>query len=165
MQNTVEGLRPPKAPDYRERLSPSIWLMAAAAVCAPMVALVIAPVDLTLALVVGVLAGVLIIAVMIALSPVVAVEDGRLRAGRARIDVSHLGDPLALTGDEARRARGQALDPRSWHVIRGGIDGVVTVPIEDPADPAPSWVISTRTPERVVAAIRRAKVRQRTPGT
>jgi hypothetical protein len=32
---------------YRERLSPSLWTLVAAAVCAPMVALALSPVDTT----------------------------------------------------------------------------------------------------------------------
>ena len=58
---------------------------------------------------------------------------------------------------EARRVRGPGLDPRDWHVIRGGIDGVVRVTVEDPDDPTPSWVLSTRTPDRLAAAIRRSQ--------
>jgi hypothetical protein len=48
-------------------------------------------------------------------------------------------------------------------VIRGGIDGVVIVAITDPDDPAPYWVISTRTPDRLAAALRRAQATPRTP--
>ena len=49
------------------------------------------------------------------------------------------------------------------HLIRGGIDGVVIVAITDPDDPAPSWVLSTRTPDRLAAAVRRAQATPRTP--
>ncbi|HEY6113086.1 MAG TPA: DUF3093 family protein, partial [Gaiellaceae bacterium] len=52
---------------------------------------------------------------------------------------------------------GVGLDPRSWHVIRGGIDGLVTIPVIDPDDPTPAWALSTRTPDRLAAAVRRAQ--------
>lgn len=155
---------------YRERLSPSLWLLVAAALCGPMAALVFTPVDATAALAVGVVVAGLVAFALIAASPVIEVSDGMLRAGRARIDVRHLGAPQGFEGEDARRLRGPDLDPRSWHVIRGGIDPVVIVPIEDPEDPAPSWVVSSRTPHRLVAAIRRAQagseapVTPRTPG-
>jgi hypothetical protein len=48
-------------------------------------------------------------------------------------------------------------------LLRGGIDGVVTIPLADPDDPTPSWVISTRTPDRLSAAIRRQQVRRSIP--
>ncbi|WP_292815041.1 DUF3093 family protein [Microbacterium sp.] len=92
------------------------------------------------------------------------VRDGELRAGRAHIDADHLGEPLPLTGDEARQARGPRLDPRSWMLIRGGVEGLVVVPITDEADPVPAWVISTRTPDRLAAAIERGRVMRRSPG-
>jgi hypothetical protein len=128
-----------------------------------MAALVFSPIDTTAALVIGAVVGVAIIALLVAGAPVVEVRDGTLRAGRAHIDVAFLGEPIVVTGDQARHARGPGLDPRSWHVIRGGIDGVVVTGVTDPDDPTPSWVISSRTPDRLAAAIRVAQAMQRTP--
>jgi hypothetical protein len=150
---------------FRERLSPSLWVLVSAAVVAPMATLVLAPIDTTVALIAGGLIGVLFVGLLIAGSPVVAVRDGMLHAGRARIPVDLLGRPEALDGEAARAARGPQLDPRAWHVIRGGIDGVVVVPVEDPDDPAPAWVLSSRTPDRLSAAIRRAQAKRSTPRT
>ncbi|GAB3601906.1 DUF3093 family protein [Microbacterium aureliae] len=155
------------APRYRERLSPSLRVLAAAAVAAPMAALVLAPLDRALALTAGAAVGVALVAAMVLLSPVIEVSQGVLRAGRARIDVGLLGAPRVLQGDAARAARGVGLDPRSFHVIRGGIEPVLVVPITDPDDPAPSWVLSSRTPDRLAAAVRRAQaaeVTRRIPG-
>ncbi|MCR2761946.1 DUF3093 domain-containing protein [Microbacterium sp. zg.B48] len=164
MQKTASGARGNSVTRYRERLSPSLWVIASAAVVAPMAALVLSPFDTTLALVAGAAIGVCFIWLLVAGSPVVEVRDGVLTAGRAHIDVALTGDVAILTGDEARNARGPGLNPRSWHVIRGGIDGLVIVAITDPDDPAPSWVISTRTPDRLAAALRRAQATPRTPG-
>jgi len=161
MQITVSHVDPAEA--YRERLSPSLWVLAAAGGAAPMVALVLVPVNTTVSLVAGALVGIALIALLVLASPVLEVADGELRAGRAHIDVSLLGTPQALTHEPARLARGQDLDPRCWHVIRGGIDGIVTVPILDPVDPAPAWVLSSRTPDRLAAAVRRAQIRRSTP--
>src|SRR5690606_21178322 len=132
--------------------TPPLWALAAAAVAGPMVALSFTPVDATLALIAGLVVGVAVIAVLIAFSPRIEVADGKLRAGRAHIDVALLGRPVALTGDEARAARGHGLDHRGWHMIRGGIGPVLVVPVEDPADPVQTWTISSRTPDRLAAA-------------
>jgi hypothetical protein len=145
---------------YRERLSPSLWTLVAAALCAPMAALVLSPIDTTLALVGGAVVGIGIVAALVFAAPVVEVRDGVLYAGPAHIDADLLGDPVVATGDDARRARGERIDRRSWMLLRGGIDGIVTVPVTDPDDPTPAWVISTRTPERLAAAIRRAASRE-----
>ncbi|MFH8249892.1 DUF3093 domain-containing protein [Microbacterium sp. B2969] len=163
MQKTAgSGVGADAPPLFRERLSPSLWVLVGAAVVAPMAALVFAPIDTTAALVAGIVAGVAFVTLLIAGSPVVAVRDGMLHAGRARIPVELLGDPAIATGEDARNARGPGLDPRAWHVIRGGIDGVVVVSVDDPDDPTPVWVVSSRTPDRLAAAIRKAQAASRT---
>ncbi len=163
MQKTVSSVRAHSGVPYRERLSPSLWAIVGAAVVAPMAALVVTRIDTTLALLAGIAVGVALVGIMIAGSPVIEVKDGVLRAGRAHIDVGFTGAVSILTGEEARHARGPGLHPRSWHLIRGGIDGVVIVEITDPDDPAPSWVLSTRTPDRLAAVVRLAQATRRTP--
>jgi len=142
---------------YRERLSPSLWLLVTVALAGPMVALIFVPVGATIALVAGAVVSALLVALFILITPCVSVEDGVLRAGPAHIDVAHLGAPLALTGNDAKDARGTGLPARGWHLIRGGIDGIVVVPNDDPADPVTAWTVSTRTPDRLAAAIRTAQ--------
>ncbi|GAA2014504.1 DUF3093 family protein [Microbacterium ulmi] len=164
MQKTAGFIRPRAGAAYRERLSPSLWALVSAAVVAPMAALVFAPLDTTVALVVGVLVGAAFVALLVAGSPVVEVRDGRLRAGRAHIGVEYLGAPVALTGDDARHRRGPGLGRDAWHVIRGGIDGVVVVPVTDPDDPTTEWVVSSRTPDRLAAALNRARANAETAG-
>lgn len=153
MQNTAPETRA----HYRERLSPSLWLLVTVALAGPMVALIFVPVGSTVALIVGAAVSALLVLAAIAVTPVVSVEEGELRAGRAHIDVRHLGEPVALSGEEARQARGPGLPLHGWHLIRGGIDGVVVVSVTDQDDPTVSWTISSRTPDRLAAAIRHAQ--------
>jgi hypothetical protein len=122
-----------------------------------MAALVFVQYDATLSLAIGIVVGVLVVAALILSSPVVEVADGELRAGRAHIDVALLGEPAALDGDEARAARGPGLDPRGWHLIRGGVAGIVVLANLDPDDPVSSWTVSSRTPDRLAAAVRHAR--------
>ncbi|MGN6220550.1 MAG: DUF3093 domain-containing protein [Microbacterium sp.] len=169
MQNTARNAGPAEAAAgrvpadrYRERLGPSLWVLVAAALAGPMAALVFTPIDTTVALVIGAAVSVLVIALLILAAPTVRVERGELRAGRAHIGVEFLGDPEAHLGDDARHQRGAGLDPRAWHLIRGGIDGVVVIPVVDADDPTTAWVISSRTPDRLAAAVRRAQVKRST---
>ncbi|MGR6741824.1 DUF3093 domain-containing protein [Microbacterium sp. F1-18] len=153
---------PPTA-RYRERLSPSLWALVSAAVCGPMVALVLAPLDSVVGLLSGIAVGALVVAGLIAMSPVIEISDGRLRVGRANIELGYLGEIETLTGDDARQARGPGLSPASWHLLRGGIDGVVRVAVEDEDDPVTHWVFSSRTPVRVAAVIRSARAAAGSP--
>jgi len=156
MHNIEQAPRPTSA-SYRERLSPSLWVLLSAAVCAPMASIVFVPLDGTIALIIGVAVGIAIIASLILTSPVLTLHDGVLRVGRARIAVSDLGTASAYTGDEARQARGAGLGRADWHLLRGGIEGVVRVEVIDPDDPTSAWVFSSRTPDRVAAMITRAQ--------
>jgi len=142
---------------YRERLSPSLWTLLSAAVLAPMVALVFVPLDPTIALGAGIAVAAAIIALLVFSSPVVEVRSGELRVGRAHIPVTELGEPEPLWAEDARSARGPGLSRHAWHMFRGGIEPVVRVPVADPGDPTTEWVFASRTPDRVAAAIRRAR--------
>jgi len=160
MQKTASSparIRSPR-PAYRERLAPSLKILCAAAIIAPMISLVFVRINDVVSLVLGVAAAALLVALLILLAPVVSVSGREVRAGRAHIDVAHLDEAVALTGDDARSARGTRLDPRGWYLIRGGIDGIVLVKNTDPDDPVSSWTISSRTPDRLAAAIMRAKL-------
>ncbi|WP_341945348.1 DUF3093 domain-containing protein [Microbacterium sp. LWH11-1.2] len=153
MQNTATDARP----RYRERLAPSLWLLVTVALAGPMVSLIFVPVGSTVALIAGAAVSALLVTAFIAAAPVVSVEGTTLRVGRAHIDARFLGDPVALTGADARQARGPGLPARGWHLIRGGIDGIVVVPNTDQDDPVEAWTISSRTPDRLAAAIRAAR--------
>jgi hypothetical protein len=140
-------------PEYREKLWPSPWLFV-------IIALVI-PASLLVFLPISVLAGVLTAAglylgsaaLLVLASPTVQVSEGVLTAGRARIETRLLGEAVGLSGPDAVLERGQRLDARAWLLIRGWIAPVVRVPLEDPTDPAPYWLISSRQPQKMAAAI------------
>lgn len=154
MQNSTPQTRV----HYRERLTPSLWLLVSAAVVGPMVAFTLVPFGSAVALVIGITVAVLVLVAFVSLSPAIAVHDGVLRAGRAHIDVRWLGDAVALTEEDARQARGPKLPARGWHLIRPGIDGVVIVQNTDPDDPVTTWTLSSRTPDRLAAAINNARI-------
>lgn len=152
MQNTERDARLV----YRERLSPSLWMVVVIALVGPMVSLVFAPVVSGIAIAAGVAVSLGLVMLSILLSPTVEVRGTVLRAGRAHIDARWLGEPAHFTAEEAHDRRGRDLARDGWHLIRGGIDGLVVVPITDPEDPMRSWTISSRTPDRLSAAIRAA---------
>lgn len=155
--NASAGTGRRHASAYRERLTPSLKFIVGAAIIAPMVSLVFVRFNQAAALGIGVLAAALLVWILLGTAPRVRVENGELIAGRAHIGVEHLGEPHVLTGEAAARARGVELDPRGWYLIRGGIGGIVLVENIDPADPVTTWTVSSRTPDRLAAAIRRAQ--------
>jgi hypothetical protein len=96
-------------------------------------------------------------ALLLAWTPTVGVDGGDFVAGSARIPVHFLGAPEILDADGMRHARGPGFDTRAFLCLRGWIGPGLRVPVTDPADPAPFWLVSARHPQRVADAIRRAK--------
>ncbi|WP_026875948.1 DUF3093 domain-containing protein [Jiangella gansuensis] len=89
--------------------------------------------------------------------PAVSVDDTTLTVGRARLPLSVVGTVEALDGEAARAARGPELDPRAYLTIRGYLPAVVRIGVDDPADPTPYWLVSTRRPERLKAVLEAAR--------
>lgn len=92
-----------------------------------------------------------------ATSAVVAVRDGQLRAGRARIPVGLLGTGRVLDRGEARAVLGPGSDARLFACYRSWLPGAVLVEVVDPQDPTPAWLVSSRSPGRLLAAIESAR--------
>jgi hypothetical protein len=83
----------------------------------------------------------------------VTVRDGVLTAGRARISVEHVGAVEALDADATRRLAGRDADARAYLLLRPYLRRAVRIAIADPADPTPYWLVSTRRPTRLAAAL------------
>lgn len=83
----------------------------------------------------------------------VSVADGVLRAGRAHIPTALLGEPEALDAEATRRVHGVEADARAHLVTRPYVRRAVRVPVLDPADPTPYWLVSSRHPRDLAAAI------------
>lgn len=75
------------------------------------------------------------------------------RAGRAQIPVDQLGVPVALDATASRRLAGVDADARAFLLLRPYVSRSVQVPVQDPHDPAPYWLVSSRRPHHLVAAL------------
>ncbi|WP_395242976.1 DUF3093 domain-containing protein [Agromyces sp. MMS24-K17] len=144
-------------PDYRERLWPTPWIYVVTLLLVPASILVLAPVSLPAGIATGILLYAATVGTLTLTAPVIEVRDGRLHAGRAEISLAHVGEAVGADTAAARVERGTGLDARAYLVIRGWVQPVVRVPITDPTDPAPYWLLSTRRPDELAAAINRSR--------
>ncbi len=142
---------------YRERLWPSPWIIVIAALAIPASLLTFAAIDLLVGALTGVVLFTGVIAVAVFSAPIIEVADGMLRAGTARIPLSFVGEVSVARKADARHARGPGLDARAHLVLRPDIDPIARIDLTDPDDPAPYWVVSTRRPEELAAAIAAAR--------
>ena len=84
----------------------------------------------------------------------ISVHDGVLTAGRARIPLEHVGDVVPLGAEDTRALAGRDADARAYLLLRPYLRRAVRIGIDDPADPTPYWLVSTRRPDRLAAALR-----------
>jgi len=140
---------------YRERLSvPVSWWIVATALVLTLFVITYVPVGSFGGAVVGGTSALVVVLFFLQYGgALVEVDTERLRAGRAVIERAYLGKVEALTGADARNAFGRDCDPQAYLLLRSYVRGAVRVENTDPRDPAPYWVISTRHPDRLAAAL------------
>jgi hypothetical protein len=109
-----------------------------------MVSLALAPFGWGFAVISGLSAWGLVSALALLVSPVIRITSEELSAGEIQVPLAILGKIELLSGEEARIAKGPGLDPRAAHLIRGDVQGLVKIYIEDPKDPTPYLLLSTR---------------------
>ena len=146
---------------YDERLTAprSWWLLpAAAGLSLGLILLVFGPVPGMIGLVAGVVLGAT--AVSGYGSARIRVVQGSLVAGDARIPVRALGEAFPLDRAEAVAWRTVKADPRAFMLLRSYVPTALLVKINDPQDPTPYAYVSTRSPERLAAALDAARADQ-----
>jgi len=143
--------------DYTERLWPGPlgWFLVLG--FGVLVTISVWPVRPAAALACGVLASVAGAVAAVRTSPRVRVAEGQVRAGAARIDVGWLGQGRELDRADVRAAMGPGSDARAFVVLRAWLPGAVEIEVNDPDDPTPTWLISSRHPDRLLAALRAAQ--------
>lgn len=141
---------------YRERLHIPWWWGVIGFLFAGSIAVVLFfSMDVVPALAVSVLSLAGVALFLIAYSrTLIAVEDGAVRAGRNRLEAAYIADAEALCGDAARRALGPESDSRAFLFTRPFVRDVVRIDLADPADPHPHWLVSTRRPQELAAAVK-----------
>ncbi len=87
----------------------------------------------------------------------VAVEGGELRVDDARLPARFVADVVPLDAEGRREVLGVGAHPYAFVVQRPWVAGAVQVLLDDPADPTPFWVVSTRRPVELATALLAAR--------
>jgi hypothetical protein len=141
---------------YAERLWPTPGIWAATAGFGAALGLIPAPVSGQAAAIVAVLGVVGLVTLLVVTTPAVTVSTDSFVAGRAAIPTAMVSGIEALDPAQMRQARGVGLDARAYLCIRGWLPAGAKVILNDPEDPTPYWIVSSRTPDALVLAVRAA---------
>ena len=74
-------------------------------------------------------------------------------AGRDTLPLSEAGEIVALDEKQAALLRGPRADPAAHLFLRPYVKRGVYIAIADPSDGVPYWLVSSRHPDRLVAAM------------
>ena len=83
----------------------------------------------------------------------VVVDERGLAAGDSLLEWEWLGNVVVHDATATRNRLGRDADRRAHLVVRGYIRTSVEVEVVDPADPHPHWLVSSRRPRELAAAI------------
>lgn len=83
----------------------------------------------------------------------VRVEDGVLHVPGARAPLTAFGPAEVLEGPALRRLLGPEADTTAWVAVRPWHRRAVRLPVTDPDDDTPYWVVGTRRPVAFLDAL------------
>lgn len=144
---------------WREQLrAPAPWWLLGAAMVATVVWIVWVVEPGRAAVLSGLVAAVGVGAALLRFgSTVVAVYPGPggglLAAGRGRLPLEVVADVSALDAGELRRQSGVDADARAFLVLPPFVPTGVRIDLADPQDPTPYWLVASRAPHELAAAI------------
>jgi hypothetical protein len=95
----------------------------------------------------------------------IEVSGGELRAGKATLPLALAGDVVALDEAQTRVIRGPRADPAAFVMTRPYLKLGVYVEVTGEHTGRPYWLIGTRRPADLAAAIERSRPQARAGGT
>jgi hypothetical protein len=86
----------------------------------------------------------------------IEVDDAAIRVGRALIEHRYIAGAQPLDAEQTRGRAGVEADARAHLVLRPYVSTAVEITLDDPDDPVPYWLVSSRRPEALAAALNAA---------
>jgi hypothetical protein len=87
----------------------------------------------------------------------IEVSGGVLRADGATLALAEASEAIALDEKQATAMRGPRADPSAHILLRPYLKRAVYVGLASPAEGVPYWLVATRHPEKLAAAIEQAR--------
>jgi hypothetical protein len=81
-------------------------------------------------------------------------EETELWVGAAHLPVSVISRSAEVPRSAKSAALGRQLDPAAYVMHRAWVGPMVLLVLDDPDDPTPYWLVSSRHPDRVLSALR-----------
>lgn len=82
----------------------------------------------------------------------VTIADGKLHVPGARAPLKAFGPPEVLDREQLRQWRGPRAHRDAWVTVRPWLRQAVLLPVTDPDDDTPYWLVGSRKPEELARA-------------
>lgn len=134
---------------YEERIPvPWLWWLFGAGVVASVALATFVYVEAWQSITLVILAAVLIVVALLSYTMRIRVADGVLTVGRHQLEGEYVAEAVPVEHDG-----GASVDRDAFFLTRPWVKGLVRVVLDDPADPHPSWLVSSRRPDELAAAV------------
>lgn len=84
----------------------------------------------------------------------IEIDETEIRVGSARIEHRYLGGAKALDNAALKLIRTRDADPAAFLAIRFWASSAVKIELNDKRDPTPYWLVTSNTPEKLLAALK-----------
>jgi hypothetical protein len=130
---------------YREVIRPPLWLMLFLVFMLGSLVLAIwAALDMQATVIAAIVSLLIILAVPILGAQRIVLDQNELRVGRAHIEREFIATVEEIATKEFLVLRTRGADPAAYHALIFWVSRGVKVTIDDPRDPTPYWLISTK---------------------
>ncbi len=145
---------------YQEAVLPSVLATLPVLAVFPIITLILTPLtDVIAAVFFGAIGFVVTLVAVLAGSPRISIldADGKrtLFVGKAKVDMSHLGQVQLISFKESRYERGPKLHARAFTSFQPSAKYMLKVFIKDDRDPTPYWLFSTRKPREIMELLKK----------
>lgn len=137
---------PRNEPLYTEWVLPNWTSFLPVLIIYPTLWLTFVPINVTVGVWSGLVLSIAAVAGMFAKAARVTVTRDTLTVKNAQIERKYISGVEEISAEQAFFERGSGLDTRAWIHFQSSVKTLVKVSLNDPEDPTPYWLFSSRNP-------------------
>jgi len=134
---------------YSERVIPGLSFFFATLFVPTALYLIVLAFDDFWALLTFVLTEVFIVCLGLFAAPTLKLTSEELSIGKVQIPTKYIKNVTAIEKSAQQSEKGPKLHPAAYIRFQVGVQGLLKIELNDPSDPTPYWLISSRNPELV----------------
>ena len=141
---------------YRERVLPSAANLILPILLFVSVFALMLPINASLSLPVSFVITICFVLIIFLNSPTIELNDSTLSCKGASIEKKFIGEVTVIQKSEVFEELGRNLDARAWLSVQASVKGLIKIEITDKSDNTPYWLVSTRRPDLLAAALKKS---------